>query len=158
MKHLLRHSAKPLEQLVRRLHEIEMNVYFSPDQPYKSSISLSNPHRHGPLPTNFHPLNTSQFSVFSWGKWSATTKVPNNCAMLYDHTVILIRNIILDHTGKIYLIGNKYCKQQNLFVYPLPSIDIQEIVVSELSSIVEAWPISSMDCKMVIIPMQLPEN
>lgn len=102
MKHLLRHSAKPLEQLVRRLHEIEMNVHFSPDQPHKSSLSLSNPHRKGPLPTNFNHSKTCQFSMFSWGKWSATTKFPNNCAILYDHTVILIRNIIRDHIGDVY--------------------------------------------------------
>jgi hypothetical protein len=78
MKHLLRHSAKPLEQLVRRLHEKEMNIHFSPDQPHKSSLSLSNPHRKGSLPTNFNHSKTSQFSMFSWEKWSATTKVPNN--------------------------------------------------------------------------------
>jgi hypothetical protein len=96
--------------------------------------------------------------MFSWEKWSATTKVPNNWAILYDHTVILIRNIIRDHIGDVYLIGKKYCKQQNLYVYPLKSIDIQEIVVSELSSIVQAWPISLMECKMLRIPMQLPTN
>jgi hypothetical protein len=40
----------------------------------------------------------------------------------------------------------------------LKSIDIQEIVVSELSSIVQAWPISLMECKMLRIPMQLSKN
>lgn len=96
--------------------------------------------------------------MFSYGKWSVTTKIPNNSVILHDGTVILLSNIIEDQNGNVFLIGKRYCKQQNLFVYPLPSNDLQEIVVSEPSLIVEAWPISSMDCKMLRIPMQLPEN
>jgi hypothetical protein len=60
--------------------------------------------------------------------------------------------------GNIFLLGNRFSKQEDLFSYPLPSSYIDEFVVSSLSNVLEFFPLPSVKYKCVCLPTTFPET
>lgn len=110
----MRHSAKPLEQIVRRIHELEMNpVSSSSSSNFHGLHSLSRQHNHGHLPEELFSC-IQQYEQFNFGKWTISISSPDNSVLLLDDTVMIIENIIRDGQNDIFLVGKKYQKYDNL--------------------------------------------
>lgn len=60
--------------------------------------------------------------------------------------VFVIENIIKHHE-QIHLIGMRFLKREDMYIYPLPSSMIDELLVSNLSTTLESVSLTSVKCK-----------
>ncbi len=135
MKTLIRRGGKPLEQIVRRMREIDANnARTNTGSPLNTAenrfASLSDGHHSGPLIYQFG--HADQFKTMQYGRWKITNKRPNNCVFTTDRKVVIIENILRTANSEIFILGKQYITYNNLFEYPLPSMMINEFVVSDL--------------------------
>jgi hypothetical protein len=158
IKNLMRTSANPLAQVVRRLKEIEVihtnDDYASPSST-ETHMILSCDHTNGPTFINFKGY---QFGKIQLRNVTICTKLPNNCVYLNDGSVALVKNILKSRDGQISLYVKKYLKHDDLYTSPLPSRTFQELVVSELSTELAIINIDYVVCKMIRFPMAKPNN
>jgi hypothetical protein len=157
LKHMLKHCGKPLEQVVRRYHELKKILTFSNKETNKKKIILIKVHENGPLSQSFisKKREIKQYQKLNHENWSVSCDNKNCCVMLNDKSVILILNIIQNEKKEIFLIGKKYLKQGNLFETPLQSSALDELVVSDLDSNLSSWPLTDVLFKMLRIPTSL---
>ena len=163
MKNLIRRGGKPLQQIVRRMHEVDkygtnyglkLGQYDLKNPP----ISVADVHFIGPLIFPFTQQIADQYKTLKYGRWTLTTKRPNNTVFLQGYVVFVIENIIKNSMGNVYIIGRRYLTHDNLYESPLPSMCLHEIVVSDLSPNLESFPANSVIHKAFRIPMSYPEN
>ena len=153
MKNLVRRGGKPLEQIVRRMREVDAH-----HSRVKGSIvvnrltSLSGYHHSGPL--IYECRLADQFKKMQYCRW--TNKVPDNCVLISDRKILLIENILRNSNSEVFILAKQYRNYNNLFEYPLPSMAINEFVVSDLSHDLQIWPISCIINKCLRIPMKNP--
>lgn len=147
IKRLLRKSKRPLQQLVKRIAENDMN--FSHTSGNVGEIVLENEHFHGPLLPNSTPCK--QYSKVKLKNVILTTKTGNNCVLLRCKSVIVIENLI-EMSGKLYLIGRKFDNATNLFPLPFDST-VMDIFECSKQSDLHLWPIRLVSFKMYLIPI-----
>jgi hypothetical protein len=94
-----------------------------------------------------------------------TNVIPDNWVMIVEgahKTIVLIRNWIEIPNGNIFLLGCRFTKQEDLFLYPfflsMPSSFIDEFVVSSLSNVLESFSLPSVKYKCVCLPTTFPAN
>jgi len=147
LKNLVRKSNKPLQQIVKRIGEIEVHQMLieTPDR----VSPLSNPHNKGPLLNGINP-SVYQYKNLFFNNTKLGISLPNNCVFLTGNRVILIENII-DFNTQILLIGRQFLKQSDFFNSPLPSHKLNCFEVWELSSLA-IWPIIEVFGKAFIMP------
>lgn len=155
IKNLIRTSANPLSQVIRRvkeIEEIETDVY----APVLSKdVVCSHVHSNGPI---LHDFRGVQFKNMKFLNWEIGVKRPNHCVFLKDGSVALIRNILKSMNGKISILAQKYLINDSLFVSPITSKDFQEIVVSELHSDYQLYDVYFIACKAIRFPITHPKN
>lgn len=148
VKNLVRKSAKPLPQIVKRLGEIEVNSlardFIVGTQPVSPQHFQ---HFDGPL---IPGISGTQLLQIVFKNWRLTCKKPNNCAYLLDQSVVLIENFVQTE-GNIILIGRKFIEKINFFDYPLASSMLGCYKVKNLSGL-QHWPIAQLTCKGFIVP------
>ena len=86
-----------------------------------------------------------------------TNSLPDNCVIIEGNHVVLIANFVWEYE-KLYVIGRRYLHQENYFSYPLPSSNIYEIVVSQLSHTLESFEFCQVKYKCIRIPTFFPET
>lgn len=161
LKNLIRKSGKPLQQAVNRLSEIEKGrsiialSHLSVDQTsIQSELTLCKPHSGGPVV--YPHTRGQQFQSLSYRNiYLCTLSDAENCVFLSGcNNVLKIENFI-KFEKRIYLVGRKFLKKEDMFKYPLPSSLINEFVVSDLSPTLECFPLQSVNCKAFRIPLSI---
>ena len=147
---LVRTGARPLEQAVRRIHELKNLSAVQEITSRQTTFSYSRPHYSGPLPDGCCP--DLQCSNVQYYAWKLSAKSPNNCVLLKDRKVLLLDNFIRLN-GKWFLVGTEFQTRKPLYKYPLSSFSLNELVVSNLSTTHQMWPIENLFCKLLCIPM-----
>lgn len=152
IKNQVSSSAKILQQAVRREEEKKWKEATDDSSvpPLNHNVSLLNLHYDGPLVNELDFC--LQFKNAQYKSVHLSTKIPQNCVMLYDKTIVLIQNFVSLH-GRKFIIGHPFLQKDALFHYPLSSFSLDELIVSHLSFDYFSWPIESILCKMFIIPM-----
>ncbi len=165
MKNMLKKSGRSLHQIVRRLEEESKIVNLSnhgqnsSDFNFIEGLKVEGYHTSGPVISALEACN--QYKRLRFKNSLLSTKIPDNCVILIEGVqkiIVLISNWIVKPDGNIFLLGKRYAKQDNLFVYPLPSSCIGEFVVSSLSNVLEIFPLSSVKYKCVHFPTTFPET
>ena len=160
MKNLLRKSGKPLQQIVRRLDEIDKAN--SNQQPAANSstntkrYTLDDIHFEGPTFPQFRMA--TQYKTLRFKNAVLNLTKSENCVLLSDfNDVFVIENFVKLHE-QIYLVGRRFLTKEDMYTYPLPSSNINEYLVSNLSTNLEYFPLTSVKCKAFRIPITIPNN
>ncbi len=155
IKNLLRTSANPLAQVVRRIKEIEDIAIDGFAAPMSKEILCSDLHTNGPTHPNF---KGNEYNFMKLKNWKIGTKRPNHCIFLTDGNVALVRNILKSLNGQISILVQKYVQYEHLYFSPISSKDFQEFVVSELRIECELIYVDGIACKAIRFPMIQPKN
>lgn len=160
MKNLLRKSGKPLQQIVRRLDEIhkakrnEENA--SNPSANNRKYTLDDIHFSGPNLPQF--TMATHYKTLRFKNTVLNTTKSENCVFLDDSNDVFVIENFAKHHEQIFLIGRRYLKREDMYTYPLPSSMINEYLVSNLSTNLEAFPLTSVKCKAFRIPVTIPSN
>ena len=103
IKSLVVAKTKMLEQVVKRIDEIDRFQYRNVPEP-SSFITTSALHFQGP---DYPPYVGRQFGKVQVGRLRIEKKEPNNIVILKDCSVFRIENILKCSSGDVFLIGRK---------------------------------------------------
>ena len=127
VKGLVRKNDKPLQQVVRRIAEINKNQ-LPKYEPQVQAIICWREHNTGPTLTN---CRGTQFEEIRLKNYRLQRSKPNNGVILNKGTVVFIRNIIENGNG-CFIIGNSFNQTNHLFEKPLKSGILNTFSVSSL--------------------------
>lgn len=158
IKNLLRKSGKPLQQIVRRLDEINRSNFDTHRSHLNNGPQLSGFHCSGPLLPQYQ-LRSEQYKKLHFKNSILTACIPDNCVFVVGqpNQIVVIKNFV-KFQGQIYVLGNRYLKLDDMYTYPLPSSRLNEILASQLSPNLEAFRLIDVLWKAVRIPTTIPEN
>ena len=150
IKRLLRKSEKPLEQIIKRLAELQQNS--SPNvSTSDSKFHFRVEHKNGPLLPLF--INGSkQFGIVEYKKFTLTLKDGDNCVLLHERVVVKIENIV-ELSCKPFIIGRNFRNLKNLYPHPFDSTDFDIFQCSDLSDELRYWPLEFVQFKMYLMPL-----
>lgn len=154
IKNLVRKSAKPFQQIVKRLSELEMASLVEPYMENQNLMVLEDEHFSGPLLPNMR--TEKQFKRAKLKTWILSSKKPDNCVYLHDMSIALVENFIKRH-HQIIIIGRKFESYDDLYLLPVKSRQLGIHVVKQLGSL-NVWPISAIRCKGFIVPSFIPSE
>lgn len=128
IKRILRSGKKPLEQIARRIEELNSSLIPSGATAREAVVELQTPHTQGPLCQCHRQEDWQQYKVCYFRGEKITTKNPNNTVMLRDSSIVvsariwtgtkllqtkmllysqMVRNFLRDQNGTVWLLGNK---------------------------------------------------
>ena len=103
IKNMLAKSDKPLQQIVKRLNELMLNGLLFPEEDEDDAfITTAEEHCNGPMISDGR-----QFSKATFGHWQLTTKAPNNCVIMKDETIVVIKNFVRTNT-ELFMVGRSF--------------------------------------------------
>lgn len=152
LKKLIRKSAKPLEQVIRRCAEKDIKLDISPLRNISSDSVLTHPnltslHYNGPLTAD---CTNPQYKIIKYT--GITFKVgtdANNCCGLSDGTIVCIENVAHCKKQNIpMIIGHEFLEKKDLFHVPCPS-SLLGIYSVHLLADLKSWPLESVIKKYV---------
>jgi len=115
-KSMLRKHEKPLEQIVKRNMEIEINTFLNiPTKNNSQDIILKRQHFNGPLPTT---LQGSQYKTLVLSLKLITIKIDtvSDCffGTIINNEIVKVENIVKNlNTEQITVVGRKFCKNNH---------------------------------------------
>lgn len=148
IKGFIRKADRPLQQLCNRYAELKACENINQNLSHLSKETFHGIHFKGPL---LHGYNDPQYSKTFFENCILTTESPNNCCILKDKCIISISNFATPVSGSVYVIGKKFSKKKCVYQNPLPSSFFNCFRVSNISKF-EAWPVSSIDKKIMLFP------
>jgi hypothetical protein len=148
VKRLVKSARLPQQQVIRRI--IEQQDYKS-NKSRQMDFNLAQPHTDGPLPDGF--VAAQQFALVHVLGYSLSLKKQDNCVLLKNRDVGLVRNILLQGSS-VVLACQVFASKVNYFDEPLPSSDINIFKVDCLNNNLCCFPIEAVDCKCVILPLK----
>ncbi len=151
IKRLLRKSEKPLEQIVKRLAELQQNSNPINVSSLESKFRFRAEHRKGPLLPLFID-GSKQFSIVEYKNFTLTAKDGDNCVLLNDSVVVKIANIV-ELSCKPFIIGRYFRHLKNLYPHPFDSTDFDIFQCSDLSDELLYWPLEFVRFKMYLMPL-----
>ncbi|CAH1102780.1 unnamed protein product [Psylliodes chrysocephalus] len=150
LKNLIRSPNKPLQQIHRRLTELNYST---------NSVSIKQSqffHEHfdGPLPYEYHIFTQYKKMYCNNGMTiSISPYNSENCyCLLKDNSIVQINNIIT-HDYCTFLVCKSFSVYKSLYTYPFPSSNLNIFAVSGLSSIVQVVRITDILAKCMILPL-----
>lgn len=152
LKKLVRSPNNVLQQLCRRLQEIEGQNFNEHD---KSNIpfALGGAHNGGPLLKDFpKDFNVNQYKKVKYLNYKITVSEPDNCCLLSNGTVIIVENIILSNED-VQLVVRKFNDSTDLYNYPCKSTNFDICVVSSLLDNLMLINIQEVIVKCVLFPV-----
>lgn len=154
IKRLVRKASLPLQQIARRLVELECHSVKSVNVSAESHnasllLSLSREHERGPLTTGFCVVK--QYHKMVMGGVCFSVNQRDSCVQLYDKSVVLIQNIVQDESG-VHVIYKKFTNVVDLFAYPLRSTSLGICKVSNLDHRYSVAKVDQISCKCVLLP------
>lgn len=137
---------KPLAQLVRRIHESDN---WAPVVVVKAkNVELKHSHSSGPILECV--ASGVQYRKVILNSFILQRKPPNNCVLLNNSDIALIRNIV-ELNDKVYILCQIFLSVSNFFTHPWPSSLVSIFTVkSDLSSL-KLFPLDSIKNKVVLV-------
>ena len=147
LKKLVRKPQYPLQQVCRRLTEINKRHCCHRDQEKKAQCLKA--HMRGPLPLEYR--NCLQLREYRGNSYLCCT-TGNDCCIIHNH-IGLVRNILL-HTAtqQVFIAFERFEKHEPFFLSPLSSDRLSIFFVQQLSGTVEVFPVSEVTTKCVLLP------
>ena len=134
LKRLVRRGDKPLQQIAKRLYELNFCISRSE---VRNKKFLEKNHNDGPLDNErdykeqYKTLNLNLFYLNCDDK-------KNNCVLLKANTVVCVHNIAKSQNNNLYIIGRKLIPDLNLFTTPCES-QLLGIAIAKQSRYIESW-------------------
>jgi len=157
LKKYIRKADKPLQQVVRRYIEKEVNSHSSLSSIILSDSILTHPklmllHYDGPLIPH---CNNPQYKVVKYNIiTSKAESLADSCCGLNDGTIVSIKNIAYCTRRNIpVIIGHELLGKENLFNVPCPS-SLLGIFIVRLCTDLKAWPLQNIMRKYVKLPCE----
>ena len=147
LKKMLRKSEKPLQQVVKRLIEID-NVRFSSKAAKIPELVFRREHNDGPL---FPGYSGKQYKNVTFKKNFLSSCSPDSCVYLKDFSIVKIENI-LEIDQQAFIVGRKFVNKQDLYTYPLKSSHLHIFLVNGLSRL-NIWPLELFLYKANLLPI-----
>lgn len=151
LKRLIRSPNKPLQQLCRRLSEID-NV-FEVDTNNKLSFEFLFPHNDGP---SLHFFSYKQFKQLISKDYVFSSFMYCNAdayCLSQDSSVIQIQNILADSTNNPVIIGKEFKSITSLYSYPIESMEFNIYVLQSLSNSLKFWDFKCIVAKCFVYPL-----
>ena len=162
LKAKLRKKGATLQQLINRKFEDDVNnktIYIKDGD---RNLNLKSVHSGGPMVGNLKKSNVIQYEKLYFDGQKLTLTNPNNCVILNDGQVVVIKNICVKNDGEILLVCRAFLKLSNLYYIKVPgnvpenyyvssSLDIFK--VSDLSHEYEVYNLGDVKFKAVKIPL-----
>lgn len=152
LKKYLRKAEKPLQQVVRRYIEKEMNLSTSPALSDSARIysNLSSLHYDGPLISNCH---NPQYKIVKYNGFTLKAgTLADSCCGLNCGAIICIKNVAYCTQRNIpVIIGYTFLEKENLFNTPCLS-SMLGIYSVHLRSDLKSWPLKNVVRKFVQLP------
>lgn len=153
LKSLVQSPKNPLQQIHRRLKEIEMTQYENVDIHFKDTSEYVFPHYSGPVP-NF-PCR--QYKKLRYKNFQFSTFLQSGadcfCRTL-DGLVVRIENIVVSNDNKCYILGKRFQTYTSFFKYPIDSKQFDIYRIKDLSQNIEIWSRDEIDSKCIAFPLQ----
>ncbi|KAJ8018126.1 hypothetical protein HOLleu_44057 [Holothuria leucospilota] len=121
LKKMVRKPSNPLQQIVRRLSEMQDD---RSDQEHERQIWKS--HNNGPLLRGFE--NSQQYSYLKLKGFTIGITQADNCVLINDD-ICLVQNILMKNSGN-YVVYQKFNKKESFFEYPIDSKSLNIFQVS----------------------------
>lgn len=145
VKRLLRKPHQPLQQVVKRLSEIQHI-----ETPHPTDVPvLYNIHTDGPVPPQFS-FQYRQYKKVSTYLLTLSSKMGDNCILVAD-CFALVENIVQTDED-VYIIYRRFRNKQPYYMYPCDSAYIGIYKVSGLHNNVEIGKLSCIKCKCLLCP------
>lgn len=152
-KVMLRKHEQPLEQIIKRLKEFEINCI--PNTNYfvnNTNIIIKNEHKNGPLP---NAIQGSQFKTLILKHKLITLKIDSesNCYFgTSDNNVIKAFNIVKDsNNDQIMVVGKLFTVKRFLYKTPIKSDKFGIFIVKKLSTNFNLYNIDQIVKKYLVI-------
>lgn len=150
LKNLIKSPVKPLQQVCRRLHEINLNMSKNEAENMRCELEYNL----GPLPSNCQQVK--QFKKCNFDNFILTVNnysISDSYFSTKEGIVVQIQNILLDlQNNHIYFLGKRFCQYSNLYEYPFESKNVYIYKVFSLSSTLEIWSTECILSKCIVIP------
>ena len=148
LKNLVRKSAKPLQQLVKRTGEIEIVQMMAAREKNEKAPRnpLTNCHRKGPLLPYISGL---QYHHLLFKETKIGVTMPNNYIFFSGYRVAIVENFLKTNNSEIVMLGRQFMKEGVSFNVPLPSRQINYVEVWNLRPALEAWSLYELIGKAV---------
>lgn len=151
LKQKIRSPAKPLQQIINRLHELT-NICTKNNTTILEEYSLKRQYFTGCTimgldGEHFHELHLKNNIVI-------TDNTPDNCVLMKNNEIILVAAIITIQSGSsrsIKLLGHKF-RKEDFFDNPCKSAMQSIYIVSHLSRHIQYWNVSDIKWKCTCYP------
>lgn len=152
LKRLVKSPNKPLQQIYRRL--VELDEALLQDSHNVNEIKLHLPHCNGPVLGHFQ----KQFKKVSLSRYVLSIHSYSlcDCYCFTNDTVIQIENIVSNEndTKNIKIIGRYFTNICSFYNYPFESQLLNIYLVSSLSENMKSWSLSDITGKCFLMPRE----
>ena len=146
---LIRKNDKPLQQIVKRYGERQINTEQKKNV-LKQTPYFKNIHENGPLVHSIH--FTEQYQAVVFPSFLLKNEPPNNCCCLKGGQIVLIFNFGINESGS-YFLGKKYINKTSVYTSPCNSSDLDIFKVGTLSDI-ETFNIEDIAYKCIHLDLE----
>lgn len=155
LKGLIHGFTKPLQQLLKRLDELNSSV-INKSSSLSPEFSYEYEHNLGPLLSSLSLINCKQFKKvifhdFTFLIYAYST--PNSYFLSKQNVVVQIHNIVISKEGT-KLLGKKFASYEPLYYYPFSSRCLQISIVSNLSQVLGTWSTDDVIAKCLVLPFE----
>jgi hypothetical protein len=151
LKKLVRKPSLPLQQIVKRIAENDATC-----NPEKVSNDVSTTyicerlHENGPIIDTM--CGAKQFSFIMVNSWKLSLCSPNNCVLLNEFLVGLVRNILQLGSQK-YVVVNLFNHRASYFDYPVKSEKLNIYYAKHLRNNLSVFHVKEIISKCICIPI-----
>ena len=112
---MLRKSDNPLQQIVKRLAELENLLMAKGKRESSDSTRVSRTdHDEGPLLAELRFRSIKQYKELRVGPWHLSCKIPDSFIYLNDHSVVCLQNIVKTDDSCL-LLGRRFRQKSDLY-------------------------------------------
>lgn len=148
MKKLLKSPSLPLQQIVRRISELQPASSTGPAP--QVSCTLQRPHNEGPIPPDFRGRQYNKCVMINT---VLRTKRSDQCVRVSDGNIVLIENF-LEKDCVLSICGKAFTSVKNLYITPLASSDLAIYEAGVRSRSYSLWDVSDVLHKCVCLPLK----
>jgi len=147
LKKLIRKGEKPLQQIDKRLHELNFCINRSE---VRNKRFLEKDHKNGPLSHERDYIEEYKILYLDLFYLNCDDN-KNNCVILNDNTIVCVLNIAKSQDNNLYIIGKKLVPYRNLFLIPCESRHLGIVIVRQ-NRCIESWLCHNICTKAFKIP------
>jgi len=111
---------------------------------------LQKPHDQGPVPNGLNVK--AQYAKMQFSNFSVQMCTGNNCVQLKNKDVVVVKNLVVEEHGETFIVYSTFRNKADLFVYPLPSSQLDIFLLSGLKDELLFTQATNLLRKFVLLP------